>query len=172
LPADIAALSYANNFKWENSTGEDRYRRGMYTFFKRTAPHPNLTAFDCPDANTTCVERRASNTPLQALTTLNNECFVEAAQAMAKRALAAAPDDHQRLSLALRWCISRTPTHGELEAFAELLATARSWYAAYPHDAQVAVGTFQPQDVSPPEAAAWVATVRILLNLDEFLTRE
>ena len=87
MPADIAELSYANNFKWNESQGEDRYRRGMYTFFKRTAPHPNLMTFDCPDANTTCVERRTSNTPLQALTTLNNETFIEAAQAMARRAL-------------------------------------------------------------------------------------
>ena len=52
LPPDVAELSYANNFKWKTSTGEDRYRRGMYTFFKRTAPHPNLTTFDCPDSNT------------------------------------------------------------------------------------------------------------------------
>src|SRR6185437_3611092 len=58
LPPGIAELSYAGNFKWTASTGADRYRRGMYTFFKRTAPHPNLTTFDCPDANLTCVERR------------------------------------------------------------------------------------------------------------------
>ena len=62
LPPDIAELSYAGNFKWTNSTGDDRYRRGMYTFFKRTAPHPNLTTFDCPDANTTTVRRQTSNT--------------------------------------------------------------------------------------------------------------
>lgn len=173
LAPDIAALSYANNFKWVNSSGEDRYRRGMYTFFKRTAPHPNLTAFDCPDANTTCVERRTSNTPLQALTTLNNECFVEAAQAMARRVLTSgAADDQQRLTLALRWCVSRPPTRGEVPAFAELLSVARDWYGEHPADAAAAVGPFQPEGVSPQEAAAWVATVRILLNLDEFLTRE
>jgi hypothetical protein len=173
LAPDIAALSYANNFKWVNSGGEDRYRRGMYTFFKRTAPHPNLTAFDCPDANTTCVERRTSNTPLQALTTLNNECFVEAAQAMARRVLTSgAADDQQRLTLALRWCVSRPPASGEVPTFAELLSGARGWYGEHPTDAAAAVGPFQPEGVSPQEAAAWVATVRILLNLDEFLTRE
>lgn len=173
LAPDIAALSYANNFKWVNSSGEDRYRRAMYTFFKRTAPHPNLTVFDCPDANTTSVERRTSNTPLQALTTLNNECFVEAAQAMARRVLTSgAADDPQRLALALRWCVSRPPNNNELSAFAELLSSARSWYGEHPADAAAAVGPFQPEGVSPQEAAAWVATVRILLNLDEFLTRE
>ena len=65
IPEGIDALSYAGNFKWTTSKGEDRYRRGMYTFFKRTAPHPDLTTFDCPDANTTNVKRTVSNTPLQ-----------------------------------------------------------------------------------------------------------
>ncbi len=72
LPTGIAELSYAGNFKWNTSSGEDLYRRGMYTFFKRTSPHPNLITFDCPDANLTCVDRNSSNTPLQALVTLNN----------------------------------------------------------------------------------------------------
>ena len=85
LPAGVAALSYSNNFKWKASEGEQRYRRGLYTFFKRTAPHPNLITFDCPDSNTTNVRRRTSNTPLQALTMLNNEVFVEASRAFARR---------------------------------------------------------------------------------------
>jgi mono/diheme cytochrome c family protein len=173
LPPDIAELSYANNFKWTNSTGDDRYRRGMYTFFKRTAPHPNLTTFDCPDSNTTCVERRTSNTPLQALATLNNEVFAEAAQAMAARALkAAAVDDRQRLGRALRWCIARPVSEDELQAFAGLLASARTWYAAHAAEAAAALGAFRVENGEPSEVAAWIATVRIMLNLDEFLTRE
>jgi hypothetical protein len=86
MPPDVAALSYANNFTWKTSEGADRYRRGMYTFFKRTAPHPELMTFDCPDANLTNVRRTVSNTPLQALTTLNAEAFTEAAQALAAAA--------------------------------------------------------------------------------------
>ncbi len=173
LPPDIAELSYAGNFKWTNSTGEDRYRRGMYTFFKRTAPHPNLTTFDCPDSNTTTVQRRTSNTPLQALTTLNNEVFVEASQAMAKRLLSApAAKDAERLALALRLCVARQPTTGELHEFGELLAANRQWYARHAAEAPAAVGPFQPHGVPAEEAAAWVATARIILNLDEFLTRE
>ena len=173
LPPDIAALSYAGNFKWTNSTGEDRYRRGMYTFFKRTAPHPNLTTFDCPDSNTTCVQRRTSNTPLQALTTLNNEVFVEASQAMARRLLAtSAASDEERLTLAIRRCIARPPTALELQAFGQLLAASRQWYADHAADAPATIGSFQPSGVSAQEAAAWVATARIIMNLDEFLTRE
>ena len=64
LPPGVAELSYANNFKWKTSNGEDQFRRGMYTFFKRTSPHPNLITFDCPDSNVTCVKRNISNTPL------------------------------------------------------------------------------------------------------------
>jgi len=173
LPPDIAALSYANNFKWNTSEGEDRFRRGMYTFFKRTAPHPNLTTFDCPDANTTCIERRTSNTPLQALTTLNNETFFEAAQAMARRVLTLpASDDQQRLTTALRWCISRPPTAEELAAFGELLTAGRQWYAEHEADAEGVVGAFATRDAAKSESAAWVVTVRMMLNLDEFLTRE
>jgi mono/diheme cytochrome c family protein len=173
MPADIAALSYANNFQWNNSTGEDRYRRGMYTFFKRTAPHPNLATFDCPDSNTTCVERRASNTPLQALTTLNNDTYLEASQALARRALLAeAADDAARLTRALRWCIARPPAPDELAAFGELLGDSRQWYVENASQATEALGGYQPPGVAAEEAAAWLATVRMMINLDEFLTRE
>ncbi len=173
MPEDVAALSYANNFKWKTSDGEDRYRRGMYTFFKRTAPHPNLVTFDCPDANTTCVERRASNTPLQALTTLNNDTYIEAAQAMAQRALQSdATDDQGRLQRALRLCIARPPRQDELAAFAELLSDSRGWYAQRTEEAKSTVGSYGVSGVAAEENAAWIATVRMMMNLDEFLTRE
>ncbi len=173
MPEDIAALSYANNFKWKTSEGEDRFRRGMYTFFKRTAPHPNLTTFDCPDANTTCVERRTSNTPLQALTMLNNDIYLEAAQAMARRALQAeASDDRARIEQALRWCIARPPTTDEIAAFAELLSESRGWYAERAEEAKATAGPYAVENVPAAEGAAWVATLRMMMNLDEFLTRE
>ena len=173
LPAGIAELSYANNFKWKNSTGEDRYRRGMYTYFKRTAPHPNLTTFDCPDSNTTCLKRQTSNTPLQALAMLNNEVYTEAARALARRLMTAGGEnDTQRLTSGLRWCIARPPTSDELAPFADLLATSRQWYAEREDEAKTTVGSYQSEGVPTVEAAAWVATARIMLNLDEFLTRE
>lgn len=170
MPPDIAALSYANNFKWNTSSGDDRYRRGMYTFFKRTAPHPNLVAFDCPDANTTCVSRNSSNTPLQALTTLNNETFVEAAQAFARRTLAARSDDRERLRFALRTCLAREATENELDILMNLLTDARKWSAEHAEQAAQLAGV-KTSDAEASELAAWTATVRILLNLDEFLTR-
>ena len=162
-------MSYAGNFKWETSVGEDRYRRGMYTYFKRTSPHPNLIAFDCPDSNTTNVKRRASNTPLQALTLLNNEVFVEAARGLAKRTLALeANGDRDRMGRLLRFCIGRQPEESETRRFVGLLENSRAYFRGEPTAAKSIFGGEEPD----PEGAAWVAAARIALNLDEFITRE
>jgi hypothetical protein len=173
LPPGVTELSYANNFKWATSKGEDRYRRGMYTFFKRTSPHPNLISFDCPDSNTTRLERESSNTPLQALITLNNGVFVEAAQAMARRVLAEGGDDDTgRLTYALRLCIARPPDKKEVNRFRELLRTAREYYEAYPEVAAKLTKQHPVSDMAAPENAAWVATLRMVMNLDEFIVRD
>jgi hypothetical protein len=173
LPPGIAELSYAGNFKWTESPGEDRYRRGLYTFFKRTAPHPNLIVFDCPDANLTNVQRQTSNTPLQALTTLNNAVFAEASRALARRMLVEpADDDRQRLARAFRICLARPASEAELDELAGLLAAASGWYAEHPDQAQQLIGQDAAPGTLPEQNAAWVAVARILLNLDEFLTRE
>lgn len=186
MPSDLAKLSYANSFSWTDSKGDDLYRRGMYTFFKRTVPHPTLMTFDCPDANTTCVNRSVSNTPLQALTLLNNEAFVEASQSLAARLLAEKPsdaefaatviDDQSRLALAVRLCLARAPEGDELVRLADLLNDARKYYASAPDEATKMIGRFAPKKTEPKtaaaEQAAWTATVRVLMNLDEFITRE
>jgi hypothetical protein len=165
MPADIAALTYANSFKWKNSEGEDRYRRGLYTYFKRTSPYPGLTTFDCPDSNTTCVQRRTSNTPLQALTALNNEVFTEAARAFAGRLLGQENAGARELiDHAFRKCVARAPTAEESDRLLKLLNASVDWYNAHPDEAKKAGKS--------PEEAAWTTVTRILLNLDEFLTRE
>jgi hypothetical protein len=166
MPPEVAAVSYANNFKWTESKGEDRYRRGMYTFFKRTAPYPDLMTFDCPDANVASVRRNVSNTPLQALTTLNAATFAEASLALARRLLASPEEagDAVRLERAFRLCLIRSPRPDEIRVLEELLQEARAYYAA--HEAETAkLG-------GEIETAAWTATARILLNTDEFITRE
>ncbi|MBD3672879.1 MAG: DUF1549 domain-containing protein [Planctomycetaceae bacterium] len=172
LPPGVAELSYANNFRWNVSQGEDKYRRGMYTFFKRTAPHPNLISFDCPDSNTTRLERASSNTPLQALVTLNNDTFTEASQAMAKRVLSEGGEsDAEKLTYALRMCIARVPSAGELQQFEQLLQAAREYYQSHPEDAKALTERHAAEGVSAVENAAWVNTVRIIMNLDEFIVR-
>ncbi|MCO6455297.1 MAG: PSD1 domain-containing protein [Pirellulaceae bacterium] len=173
LPPGVAELSYANNFKWQTSPGEDRYRRGMYTFFKRTAPHPTLISFDCPDSNTTRLGREASNTPLQALATLNNEVFTEAAQALAARVLTSGGEtDRQRLEYALRLCIVRQPESDEVERFQKLLDAARGYYRAHPDDAGQLARRHAAPGIEASENAAWIATVRMVMNLDEFIVRD
>jgi hypothetical protein len=145
----------------------------MYTFHKRTAPHPNLVSFDCPDANATLVQRAVSDTPIQALTTLNNECFHEAAQALARRTLAdGGADDESRVTYALRLCVARAPDSTESAELRNLLSTAKSYYAAHADEAKKLIGKTIIAGTKPEETAAWVATVRIVLNLDEFITRE
>ena len=186
LPPDIASLSYANNFKWGRSDWNDRpdrpggiapsddiYRRGMYTFFKRTAAHPTLTTFDCPDANTTCVDRATSNTPLQALATLNNQVFVDAARAFAERLLSESHEnDAARIGRAFRLCVARPPSSGESEALLRLLAESREYYAAHADEATQLTGDVVASAPSAVDAAAWVVVGRIILNMDEFITRE
>jgi hypothetical protein len=173
MPPKIAALSYASNFKWKTSTGGDQYRRGMYTFFKRTVPHPTLVTFDCPDANTTCAERQTSNTPLQALATLNNQVFAEAAQALAARVLRAElASDSERLRYLFRICLVRTPEPAEETELLDLLRQNRAWYEKNPADSKALVSLHSPQNAHDFEAAAWTATARIVINLDEFITRE
>jgi hypothetical protein len=164
LPSGVASLSYANNFKWATSKGDDRYRRGLYTFFKRTSPHPNLITFDCPDSNVTCVKRTRSNTPLAALATLNNEVFNEAAKALANRLLMEEPTDAERIALGFKICVARKPTADEHAALANLLKKTHAYYAAHEAEAKTFNGD--------AEASAWAATARVLLNLDEFITRE
>jgi len=164
MPPEVASVSYANNFKWIDSPGEDRYRRGMYTFFKRTAPYPDLMIFDCPDANVSSIQRNVSNTPLQALTTLNARTFTEAAVALAKRVVQLpAASDTSRLVNAFRLSLTREPNSREISALLNLLGDARIYYSNHEEEASRLGGD--------PETAAWTATTRILLNTDEFITR-
>ena len=174
MPPELAKLSYANNFSWTDSKGEDRYRRGMYTFFKRTIPHPSLMTFDCPDANLTCVNRSVSNTPLQALALLNNESFFEASQAMVKRLLIENDDDDERTRIgrAMRACLTRDAEDEELDRMQNLFDHAKQYYRDQTDEAEAMVGDHSIPGHSNSEVAAWIATVRVLFNLDEFITRE
>ncbi|MEM8955366.1 MAG: PSD1 and planctomycete cytochrome C domain-containing protein [Verrucomicrobiota bacterium] len=173
IPEDVAAQSYNNNFQWKTSTGEDRYRRGLYTFFKRTAPDPNLTTFDCPDASMSKPLRDDSNTPLQALATLQNEVFHEAAQAFAKRLLSNNDlNDDNRIREAFSITLGRTPLLAEKKLLVRSLNHTRQFYERHPERAAALVGPHSHPDAPVSESAAWVATTRIILNLDEFITRE
>jgi hypothetical protein len=173
IPAGVSDVNYNSAFQWKLSEGEDRYRRGMYTYFKRTAPHPGLTSFDCPDSNVTNVHRARSNTPIGALITLNSEDYVEAAQRLAGRVLSGAvgKTDAEKVGLAFRLCLTRDPAPAERNRLESLVKTTRSWYENHPAEAVEFAGKTLPEGSSAVEVAAWTATLRVLLNLDEFLTR-
>ena len=171
-PAGISDLTYAGSARWVESTGPDRYRRGLYTWFQRTSPYPMLMTFDAPDSNLCIVRRERSNTPLQALTLLNDAVFVECAQALGRRIIAEQPGSPEaRIRHAYRLCLGREPSPAEadrlLQLFEELLQSCR----ARPDDAAKLAGK-QAAGGSVAETAAWVALARAILNLDEFVTRE
>ncbi len=175
LPSIIAQQTYAGSNKYKASTGEDRYRRGMYTFFRRTAIDPNLSTFDCPDSSLTKVQRDRSNNPLQALATMHNEVFHEAAQAFAKRLLAADGEakssDEDLFKDAFLITVGRKPTAAEIESLSTLLNKARQHYASHEDEAKAFIGPHAVDGVSSTENASWGAVTRVILNLDEFLTR-
>jgi hypothetical protein len=129
--------------------------------------------FDAPDSNVCCVRRERSNTPLQALTLLNDRVFVECAAALARRVITEGPiDPAQRMRYAFRLCLSREPTDIELNRLAQLWHELVADSKAVADSARPLADAAQVTGVEPGEAAAWVALARTILNLDEFLTRE
>lgn len=178
-PAEYASITYANSARWEESRGADRYRRGLYTFFQRTSPYPMLMTFDAPDSTECTVRRQTSNTPLQALTLLNDVVFFEAAQALGRRIVQEVPAEQEetqtvrlRAEHAFWICLARPPTDEERAEIAQLHAASRTWAAQAPQQAQTLVGPAPTSSDQLEEVAAWVSVARALLNLDEFLTRE
>ncbi len=159
--------------KWVVNEGEDRYRRGIYTFIRRTAPYPSLTVFDAPSREFCTVRRVRTNTPLQALTALNDPAFFEAARALAKRVMKeAGPDDAARIAYGFRLTVTRRPTADELKY---TLAFYNQELEHFQKDAKAAREVIQAGDKSPPDAAqvaAWTMVSNVLLNLDETITKE
>lgn len=172
-PAGVSDLTYAGSAKWVESTGADRYRRGLYTWFQRTSPYPMLATFDAPDANVCAVRRGRSNTPLQALTLLNETTSVECARALASRVLRGpSADTASRLDLLFRLCLAREPSAGERAALARLHDGLKAECQADAEAASRLIGGGGMGACEPAEAAAWVGVARTVLNLDEFVTRE
>jgi hypothetical protein len=158
---------------WKPSTGPDRYRRGIYTYFWRSAPHPALTVFDAPDSTTTCTRRNRSNTPLQALTLLNDRAFIEFAQGLAGRVLReGGANDAERIRYAFQLCLARPPSDREENLLSRLLTQQTAEFKADPKAAQKLVPAQLPAKTNVPQRAAWTMVARVLLNLDEFITRE
>ncbi|HTQ55767.1 MAG TPA: PSD1 and planctomycete cytochrome C domain-containing protein [Bryobacteraceae bacterium] len=166
-PQGVWDMPY-NDDKWKMSIGEDRYRRGIYTFIRRTSPYPSMTVFDAPSREICTVRRVRTNTPLQALTTLNDPVFFEAAQALALRvSREAGPDPAARAALAFRLCTGRRPNAGEVDTIVRNYEAQRDALMKDPQRSARITGA-----AADPQAAAWVMIANALLNLDETLTKE
>ncbi len=171
-PKGVTELSYANSVKWPESTGPDRYRRGLYIFFQRTVPYPQLMTFDSPDAVLSCSRRQRSTTPLQALNLLNDPVFLEAAQSLGVRLLRESPPSfEQRLSHAFRLCLGRDPDPAER---ASLERHYQKELALLESNLDEARYLYPQSDgaSTPAIGGTWTVMARVLLNLDEFLHRE
>jgi hypothetical protein len=175
IPRNVADQVYGG-LSWPESAGEDRYRRGLYTFWKRALPFPTLLAFDSPTAEFACSRRVRSNTPLQALTTLNENTFVQAAQAMALRVMKeGGTDNRQRATYAFRLATARKPTERELKSILDFWDEQYRYFEDRTASAlQVAVADVKdvPPDVNLHKVAAWMMVSRAILNLDETITKE
>lgn len=182
-PAGVYAFTQVKR-EWKVSTGEDRFRRGLYTFLQRSAPYPSLIVFDAPDGTSACTRRVRSNTPLQALTLLNDKAYLELARGLAYRTLKeAAPNDTARLEYVFRLCLVRQPSTWELSKLSQFFEQLVKHYQAAPaaakdlisgeKDASFSLATANlPANIDPAHRAAWTSVARVLLNLDEFITRE
>ena len=168
----IRDLAYKYKTRWIVSAAPERYSRGVYVHFKRTNPFPSLVMFDSPESNVCLAVRNRSNTPLQALTTLNDPVFVEAAQAFARRILNHASDQSSRLQFAALAALGRPLTVAERQTLGHLQATELAFFRNEPGQAQALNGNSESNTNAAAELASWISVARTLINLDEFITRE
>lgn len=162
LPAFVTEVG--RSVKWPVSQGSERYRRGMYIFFKRTVPYPMLMTFDAPDATVSCSRRERSNTPLQALTLLNDPVFYECAETLGRQLVEVHSGDFSKaVDDLFQRCLGRVPADRE-----------RSYLTAAFQDVLRLKENENPnkESADDPKVAAMVAVTRIVMNLDEFITRD
>ena len=161
--------------EWENSSGENQWRRGLYTWWQRSYVQPSLLAFDAPTREECAADRTRSNIPQQALVLLNDLTYIEAARAFSVRIVKeGGNDDPARLAWAWREATGRSPSESEAATLAALLAKHRNAFQQDEKSARDALGGGQfrvPDDIPPAEAAAWHSVARVLLNLHETITR-
>jgi hypothetical protein len=160
------AVSFNNSQKYVPDKGEGQYRRSLYTYWKRQSPPPNMLIFDAPTREYCVVRRPRTNTPLQALVTLNDPHFVEAARGLARRVLEKDPAD--RIPYAFRLALGRTPTRDEVRI---LLDSYNQQVAEFSNDRTAAEKLSAGSGSENAELAAWTTIASMIMNLDEFLTK-
>ena len=172
-PAGLWRSTY-NGKTWVDAEGEDRFRRSLYTYLKRTTPYPSLTMFDAGSGEVCQIRRIRTNTPLQALVTLNDPVYLEAAAALAKRMVNQSADAESRVAYGLRLALIRPLYRGESEPLVRLQREVKSKFAESPEQAAAIIKTCRgiAGEMNSAEFASWIVTANAILNLDEFLTRK
>ena len=168
LPSDIAALGYANSVQWKASTGENKYRRGIYIHAQRTVPYPMLATFDANDTSVACMRREKSNTPLQALTLLNDPVFFESAQALGRLMSDRIGSLRHKIKYGFERCVSRQVTNMEIDRLINFYKNQEKLIIATPQSEIKITG----KSDATPQLAAFISLARVILNLDETVTRE
>ncbi len=173
IPDGVTDLSYAGGFDWPDKPGADRYRRGLYIHFQRSVPYPFLMTFDGTERTVAECNRERSNTPLQALNLLNDPVFLKTAQGLAARVLLETPSDafDARLAHAYRLAVGRSPTASEAVRLSRYYQDQMRLLDETPGAAEDWFPT-SLEGYDRTVAAAWTGVTRVLLNLDEFITRE
>ena len=175
-PSSGLTAAFGSSIDWKTSDGEDKYRRGLYTEWRRSNPYPSMTTFDAPNRDICTVRRPRTNTPLQALVTLNDAVYVEAAQALARKMITSGgATPKERLSLGFRQVLTRPATDRELSRLEQLVSESRTAYAKDKTKAtQMATMPLGPlpAGIDPAEAAAYTLVANVLLNLDETLMKK
>ncbi|HVF27268.1 MAG TPA: DUF1553 domain-containing protein, partial [Pyrinomonadaceae bacterium] len=172
-PEGIWSIPY-NDDKWQMSEGEDRFRRGLYTFWRRTSPYPSLMNFDATSREFCTVRRVRTNTPLQALSTLNDPAFFEMARSLAERVIVEAPPDlRERIIYGFRLSVSRRPKEAEVEQLITLYNQQLQHFNKEAGAAEKIVKVSDSIDrATAAEVAALTMVANVLLNLDETVTKE
>lgn len=178
VPQNVLDYNYVYPGYWKPAEGPQRYRRTVYNFRKRSMPDPAMSTLDAPNGDFSCVRRVRSNTPLAALTGLNEPIFVESAQALALRVLKESPtSDSDRIDYLSLLCLSRLPTGDEKKVLLDFLQSQRTRVAdGWLNPREIATGKPDrlpelPPSVSPQDAAVWVLAARVYLNLDETISK-
>ena len=168
------AFGGSNTRFYKRGDGDDLYRRTIYTFIKRTAPHPLMDNFDMPNREQSCIRRDRTNTPLQALQLMNDVQHFEAARAFAARIIDATPNEDERIHFAYRCALARRASPEEIAVVGDFLADQTGRYESAPEEAKRAIAfgdSEPPADADPVELAAWTLVANLILNLDEVIMR-
>jgi hypothetical protein len=168
-PEGLWQAAFNGERTWPTSSNSDRYRRGLYVFWRRTIPYPSLAAFDAPSRETCALRRKTTNTPIQAFVTLNDPVYVDLARSLARRVLEhGGADDASRAKFGLTLCLSREPTPEQTAVVVKLVESTRR---SFPAEEAQKFGGEPPPGVSKTDFAAWTLAANVLLNLDGVLTK-